>query len=131
MRTIIAGSRTVTDPAILVAAIRAASQHKLGISRVISGGARGADALGEAYARAWGLPLSIFPADWERHGIYAGRMRNDTMAKAADALLALWDGHSRGTAHMIDSARKHQLLVVVYYTQTGVVECHDERPMFG
>ena len=33
-------------------------------------------------------------------------MRNRQMAENADALIAYWDGESRGTKNMIDQARK-------------------------
>ena len=38
---------------------------------------------------------------WNRYGRKAGILRNRKMAKYADALIAVWDGLSRGTANMI------------------------------
>ena len=34
----------------------------------------------------------------------AGPLRNEKMARVADALIAFWDGKSRGTKNMIDLA---------------------------
>jgi len=36
------------------------------------------------------------------------------MAKDADALIALWDGKSRGTKSMIDKANQHKLAVMLF-----------------
>ena len=76
---------------------------------VISGHAKGADQLGERYAKEQGLKLEIFPADWNAYGKKAGPIRNEQMAKRAlefpnQMLLAFWDGKSRGTANMINTA---------------------------
>ena len=54
-----------------------------------------------------------FPADWERHGKAAGYIRNREMAQNADALVAFWDGESRGTKSMIDLAKEYDLAVRV------------------
>lgn len=80
---------------------------------VISGHASGADALGERYAHERGLQLETYPADWKAHGRAAGLIRNAKMATVADALIAFWDGKSRGTKNMIDTAKKHNLHVAV------------------
>ena len=69
---------------------------------VISGGARGADSLGERYAKERGLECKVFPADWDRYGKSAGYRRNVVMSENADSLIAFWNGESKGTKHMID-----------------------------
>ncbi len=79
------------------------------ITEVVSGGAAGVDALGEAWARRQGLPVRRFEADWDRHKRFAGHVRNTEMAAYADALIAVWDGTSRGTRDMIALARRHGL----------------------
>lgn len=115
MKTIIAGSRGITDMGHLELAI-ARAQHvhyQLVITEVVSGGARGVDKLGEQWAAAHNVPLKVFPADWDAKGKAAGHIRNIEMAEYADALIALWDGESRGTQHMISTARKLGLVVFV------------------
>jgi len=82
---------------------------------IVSGGARGADALGERYAKDRGYSLRVFPAEWDRYGKRAGYLRNAEMAKYANALLAFWDGESRGTRHMIQIARESGLKVGIKY----------------
>lgn len=83
---------------------------------IISGRAKGADALGEHFAHALRIKTELFPADWDTHGKTAGFKRNIEMAKAATHLVAFWDKKSKGTKHMIDQARKHNLqTIVVHY----------------
>lgn len=112
MRVIIAGSRTVTDPQALLDALQEVGWE---ISQVVCGMARGADQLGYDWAKANNIPIAEFPADWKRYGKSAGYKRNVEMARNADALLALWDGESRGTEHMIYLAACHGLKVHVAY----------------
>lgn len=74
------------------------------IEAVICGCARGADSLGEKWAKERGIEVIRMPAEWDKYGKSAGYKRNDEMAVAADAVVAFWDGESRGTAHMIRTA---------------------------
>jgi hypothetical protein len=111
MKTIIAGSRTITDYSLVEDAVRKSGFH---ITRVVSGHARGVDTLGEQWANEHIVPLVIFEAHWEVFGKRAGIIRNCEMASYADALIAIWDGQSKGTAHMIDAAKRAGLKVYVY-----------------
>lgn len=119
-KTIIAGSRHITDYALVTLAVDMVSFK---VSEVVSGGARGVDALGERFARENGLPLKKFPADWKKHGRrYAGFIRNKDMADYADALIAIWDGKSKGTLDMIKQAKKAGLVVRVFLaTQSKMI----------
>ena len=73
---------------------------------IVSGGAKGADALGERYAAENGLKLERHPADWEKYGKSAGPKRNKKMAEIGDYVICFWDGKSRGTKSMIEYAKK-------------------------
>ena len=84
-------------------------------AEIVSGGARGADKLGEVYAGQKGLPLKLFPADWEKNGKAAGHIRNREMGDYATHLVAFWDGKSRGTQGMLKYAEKKNLTVTVIY----------------
>ena len=112
-KVIIAGTRTFDD----YEALKAYADYKLGQIKedieIISGGATGADALGERYAKEKGYLLRRFPADWKQYGRAAGVRRNKEMAQNADALIAFWNGESRGTKNMIEEARAAGLLVAV------------------
>lgn len=86
---------------------------------IVSGGARGADRLGEAFAQAHSFMLKVFKADWGKLGKIAGFVRNEQMAVYASqdrdlgVLIAFWDGRSEGTGNMIDLAFRYNLKVYV------------------
>jgi len=81
---------------------------------VVCGGAHGADYEGQVWAKAHNFPVSMFPADWNQYGKAAGHRRNYEMARYADVLIAFWDGESRGTRDMIDTALREGLEIHVY-----------------
>lgn len=114
-KVIIAGGRHFSNYELLKEKCDYYLQHKLQEGRVviISGHATGADALGERYAKERGLSLDAHPADWNKHGKAAGPIRNAEMAEVADALIAFWDGVSRGTKNMIDTAKSKGLKVAI------------------
>lgn len=114
-RLIVAGSRNFNNYELLKQKCDSLlSQKRLTHSIVIvSGTARGADRLGERYAAERGYRVERFPADWDRNGVAAGPIRNSQMAAHADALVAFWDGKSRGTRDMIERAEKHNLPIRV------------------
>jgi len=80
---------------------------------ILSGRARGADTLGENYGVSKGIRVDVYPANWDKYGKSAGYRRNAEMANDADALVAFWDGKSRGTMHMINLAKEKGLQVRV------------------
>ena len=110
------------------------------IVEIISGGAKGADALGEKIANNHKIKLTKFPAEWdnfedetckirynkfgEPYNVLAGFNRNIKMAQYAKdsdlgILLAFWDGKSGGTKHMIDTAKKNGLDVhIIKYSNS-------------
>lgn len=111
-RVIVAGTRTFADYALLENKLDRLLSGKENV-QIISGGAFGADALGEKYAKDRNLPLVVILADWNAFGRSAGPIRNRKMAEQADALVAFWDGRSKGTKNMIDTANKLGLQVRV------------------
>jgi hypothetical protein len=58
--------------------------------------------------------VKVFPADWGRYKNAAGPIRNEQMAKYADALLAVWDWESKGTGNMVKLAQKYKLRTILY-----------------
>lgn len=110
MRLIIAGSRHY-PPREADALVTEAMRRLPAPSAVLSGTATGIDSAGERWALANGVPVERYPADWEKHGRAAGPLRNRVMAEAADALLLIWDGRSRGSASMLTEARQRKLRI--------------------
>ncbi len=98
MRVIIAGSRTISDRTIVEKAIK---DSGFLITEVVCGGASGVDAVGRQYAFDNNIRCSLFPAEWDKFKKRAGPIRNRAMAEYADALIAVWDGKSRGTWSMM------------------------------
>ena len=124
-KVIIAGSRGFSNYKLLREQCNKFLREKRKTSNIIvvSGHARGADTLGEKYAQDEGFTLEIYPAQWKKFGKRAGYRRNEQMAEVADALIAFWDGSSRGTKHMIDIMNEKNLLVrVVEYETTDKEE---------
>jgi len=113
MKIIIAGGRGFNDYERLCSYCDYLLQNKDDIE-IVSGCARGADKLGERYAEERGYPIKRFPADWGTFGNSAGYRRNKEMADYADALIAFWDGKSKGTQHMINIADKQSLKLRIY-----------------
>lgn len=115
-KVIIAGTRTFDVYSLLCSFCdkclsRKGQTHDIVI---VSGTARGADRLGERYAYDRGYGIKRFPADWRNNGKAAGIIRNTDMANYADALIAFWDGQSKGTLNMIETAKRKGLSVRIY-----------------
>ena len=111
MRTIVAGSRTITSFKDVEDAIQFSNFNP---TVIISGGTKGVDFLGEQWAALHNVPLEVYPAEWEKYGRGAGFKRNALMATKADALVAIWDGQSRGTSHMINIAKNFGIKFFIY-----------------
>ena len=111
MKVIIAGSRSINTMEIVEQAIQTSG---FTLAEIVSGGAKGVDALAERYAEKHALPIKIYPIGCDQYGRVAGLIRNAQMVDYADALIAVWDGQSAGTAHMIQSARDKNLPIYVH-----------------
>lgn len=111
MKLIIAGSRTITDRCLGFYLINYCilDYWKMPLTKVkeiVSGAAKGVDKIGEEFAKEFNIKCTRFPANWERYGKRAGYIRNDQMVRYANALLAIWDGKSKGTQSTIHLAKK-------------------------
>ena len=112
MKLIIAGGRDFNDYNLIRdEADKFISELNPKSVTIVSGGAKGVDALGENYARSNNLKIKIFKADWSKYGRAAGPKRNELMAQYASHLLAIWNGESKGTKSMISLAKKEKLNV--------------------
>lgn len=114
-RVVVCGSRQFANPFVVSIAIIDRIRELPAGCVVITGGARGADAMAHDAAKLYGLPVSVMYADWDRHGKRAGIMRNLAMLdEKPDLVIAFWDGRSKGTAHTITEARKRGIPVEVH-----------------
>ncbi|MFA5132479.1 MAG: SLOG family protein [Candidatus Paceibacterota bacterium] len=114
MITIVAGSRSIVDYDLVKKCIE---ESGVGITELVSGCAVGVDKLGIRWALENQVPVKKFPVtdeDWKVFGKRAGILRNEKMGHYSEALVAVWDGKSSGTKHMIDFAIRLGLLVRVF-----------------
>lgn len=107
LKIAIAGSRGITDYSALLTALSKALEAGVLVParsfEVVSGGARGVDMLARRYAQETGYPLTEMKPQY-RHNNDRGAplRRNEDIANYADVLVAVWDGRSPGTRHVID-----------------------------
>ena len=110
MNILVCGGRDFTDWDVVRRALDPyldAIPHTL-----ITGGARGADALAEQYATEFGWRVEVYPANWKRDGKAAGPIRNQQMLdEAAPNVVVAFPG-GRGTADMVRRARAAGVEVV-------------------
>lgn len=111
MKVIVAGSRSIKNKHKVWNII---DNSKFEITELVSGSAKGVDSVAEHWAKKGDIPINKFEPDWDEHGKAAGPIRNQEMAKYADALIAIWDGESSGTQDMIQRARSEDLQVNVH-----------------
>lgn len=113
MRLAIIGSRTFEDYHLLSCSIIIFLSKN--ITEVISGGASGADSLGERFANYYHFPIKIFKPEWTKYGKAAGFIRNQQIVDNSDMILAFWDGKSRGTQDTIEKAKKAKKPTFIIY----------------
>ena len=112
MKIIIAGSRTITDERHTLIAFRdfigslGDVTHVKKVIIVHGGCPTGPDAHAATFNDLFGWETVVFPADWTKYGKAAGPIRNQQMVDYSDALVAVWDGKSRGTQGIIRMAKR-------------------------
>ena len=109
----IVGGRDFSDYPYLTSKIDELRQ-KYTVTEIVSGGAKGADSLGERYAKENHIPTKIFPAQWDVYGRSAGYKRNVLIVEECDMVAAFWDGCSKGTKLTIDIARAQGKTVLIF-----------------
>jgi hypothetical protein len=106
-RVLVCGGRDYGDAAHMAFIL----DHMV-VGLLIHGGASGADTLAGEWAKAKGVPVEVYPADWERDGKAAGPIRNlEMLSKGRPELVIAFPG-GKGTAHMRKIAKAHGVQVV-------------------
>ena len=98
MKIAVVGSRDMTVEDI--------GKYILNCDEIVSGGARGVDSSAADYARRNGIKLTEFLPDYERYGRAAPIVRNRLIVDYSDAVIAFWNGRSKGTLSVIKYAEK-------------------------
>lgn len=99
MKLLIVGSRNITD-------FDLSPYISSEIDTIISGGAEGVDTLAEKYADLHRMSKYILRPRYKMYGCAAPLRRNEEMVNMADAVLIIWDGHSKGTQYTLKYAKK-------------------------
>lgn len=124
---LVAGSRSFNDYELLSNKLDALLVNQNEVT-IVSGGARGADKLAEAYAKKHNYELKVFEADWNRFGKSAGYRRNEQMHKFIAQFdkrgcVCFWDKQSKGTQHNFKLAEQYKTsLRIVKFTCLPPVE---------
>ena len=105
MKVIIAGGRDFNNKKLLFDTMDNFIKNNE-VIEIVCGCARGADSIGEEWAKSRKISIKYFPANWNEFGKRAGFIRNHQMGNYADFLVAFWDGKSKGTKDMIDYMQK-------------------------
>lgn len=107
MKVAIIGSRNFDDYDLLTKTL-----NDFSIDLIVSGGAKGADALAERYALLNNIETLIFKPEYKLYNRGAPLKRNLQIIDASDFVIAFWDGKSRGTKHAIDYALSQNKQVI-------------------
>jgi len=110
MKVCIAGSRSIVDQSIVFKAI---TDSQLAIEEIITGGAAGVDKIAQRYGAINGIKVTVVKPNW-RLGRGAALINNKILADMSDVLIAVYDGKSNGTLHMIDTMKANNKKVVVH-----------------
>lgn len=112
LRMVVCGSRHFRDAQRVHSVISTASDVLRKNLVVITGAARGADALAMTSARALGIATREYRADWERHGEAAGPIRNGQMLREQEPhLVVAFDASGPGTKDMVRRAQAAGVVV--------------------
>ena len=112
MNLAIVGSRSFNSYDLLKTEInKFIKENSITIDCIISGGAKGADSLGEEYAKEYKIPTKIFYPDWNKYGKRAGYLRNIDIIKNSDFVIAFWNGFSTGTKSSINLAKEQNKII--------------------
>jgi hypothetical protein len=115
MKIAVIGSRDFADYAKLSQVLN----EQPAVTKIISGGAKGADSLAEQWAKEKGIETVVYKPDWAKYGRGAGVVRNRLIIEDCDCCIAFWDGVSKGTKSSIDHCKKlnKKLLIVKFSTK--------------
>jgi hypothetical protein len=113
-RILVCGDRNWSD----VERIRTVLNEFPTDSIIIHGGCRGADTIAGNVATALKMGVVVFHAEWNKHGLAAGPLRNTKMLDEGnpDIVIAFHPNisTSKGTKNMITQAKSRGIEVILY-----------------
>lgn len=105
MKLVVSGSRSIKQPFVVVKALYDYTEGKR-IDLIVCGGAKGVDRFAMYWAIINHIPFKVFYPNYGMYGKIAPLVRNEKMASYGHELLAIWDGKSRGTIHMVQCMQR-------------------------
>ena len=117
MKILVCGGREYTDVKTLCAVMDKMLSDQIAI---IHGNCKGADKLSGEWAKTKGIPVITVDANWDYYNKSAGHIRNYCMLKFCEPDLVIAFPGGRGTAGMIEKARKAGVNVVEVTEEEGV-----------
>lgn len=109
----IVGSRNFTDYKLFCKVIDEWTKTNGPITKIISGGCRGADTMAERYAKEWNIPAVVFNAEWEEYGKSAGFVRNKKIVEDSTCIIAFPSKNGKGTQNTIELAKERSIDVFI------------------
>lgn len=117
----IVGSRTFQDQALFDRTMDEFVDQYGWPSRVVSGGARGADTMGAKWARKHNIPLTELRPEWkDENGVFdrgAGIKRNTDIVRECTHMVAFPSRKGRGTQDSIRKAEKKGVFLMVKWSE--------------
>lgn len=112
MKLVVAGSRSIKGKEFIHTKLNECNNH-IPIDQLVCGGAKGVDLAAVLWAMKESIPYTVYLPNYKMYGKIAPLVRNEKMASYGNALLAIWDGKSRGTIHMVSAMRRLDKPVVL------------------
>ncbi len=106
MKLAVAGYRGFTDYHLFKQHLVAFIEEHGEPVEIISGGAKGADAMAERYAKEENLPIVVLRPEWKTHGRKAGILRNTDIVARCTHLLAFPSEVGKGTQDTVKKAKR-------------------------
>jgi len=105
MKLVVSGSRSIKDKEVVFDHLDIFNKETP-IDCIVCGGAKGVDMAAVLWATRECIPFTVYLPNYTMYGKIAPLVRNEKMASYGNALLAIWDGKSRGTMHAVECFRR-------------------------
>ena len=102
---VVSGARHLSNASLVATHLSSALSKQPGLV-LVCGNGKGCDTLVRQWASTHKVPLLVAPAHWASYGKAAGPIRNRFMLSMAQGVLAFPQAGSKGTAHVIRTAKE-------------------------